>query len=77
MKIIQLPKKEMLAWILLICAALLFSFSIAFAQDKKADSESTVRIKIEKNEDGKKIKLTRRHKRSVAEVKMFLKDEGN
>jgi len=46
--------RETLAWILIVCAGILLSVTIAFAQDKKKGSTT---IKIIKKEDGKTIKI--------------------
>ncbi len=54
---ITLHPREILAWIVLVCAILLFSVSISFAQNKKSKSDSSIKIKIEKDENGKKTKI--------------------
>src|SRR6185436_6837087 len=49
--------RETLAWIVLACAAFLFSITIAFAQEKSTPKKSSTTIKIIKKEDGKTTKI--------------------
>jgi hypothetical protein len=69
--------KEVMAWIILVCAVILFSFSMAVAQDKKSAEKSTVHIKIEKNENGKVTKIdTIVSKDQLPQLKEYLKKSG-
>src|SRR5262245_37996050 len=75
MKSFSIQSREILAWIVFICAIILFSCTIAFAQDKK--TSNTVRIKIEKEENGKKTKIdTTVTKENLPQLKEYLKDSG-
>jgi len=52
MKATTLQPREILAWIILVCAIILFSVTVSLAQDKK-EKKSEIKIKIEKDVDGK------------------------
>src|SRR5258706_5299576 len=76
MKTYSIQPREVFAWIVFVCAVVLFSCTIAFAQDKKS-TEPTVHIKIEKNENGKKTKIdTTVTKDKLPQLKEYLKDSG-
>lgn len=67
--------REMLAWIVLACALILFSVSISFAQDKKQDQKSEIKIKIQKDENGKKTRIdTTITADQLPALKEYLKD---
>lgn len=69
--------KEALAWIVLVCAAFLFSITIAFAQDKSKSSTGKISIKIIKKEDGKTTKIdTTINSNDNAALEKILKDAG-
>ncbi len=75
MKTIVHHKKEFLAWIVLVCALALFSVSVSFAQNKKEDHKSEIKIKIQKDENGKKTKLdTTITSDQLPALKEYLKD---
>lgn len=75
MKTSTLPSKELLSWILLLIAIVLFSFSFSFAQDKKQNKKSEMRIKIQKEENGKKTKIdTTITSDQLPAIKEYLKD---
>jgi hypothetical protein len=69
--------KETLAWIVLAGAVFLFSATIAFAQEKKAEKKNTTTIKIVKKEDGKTTKIDTTFDSGDEEaVQKLLKDMG-
>jgi len=73
----SLRTREIIAWIVFICAIALFSATVAFAQDQKSGDKSTIRIKIEKNENGHKTKIdTTVTKDQLPELKEHLKQSG-
>ena len=57
MKTQAIQTKEILAWIVLVFAIALFSVTISFAQDNTKDKKSEIKIKIQKDENGKKTKI--------------------
>ena len=61
MKTQAIQTKEILAWIVLVFAIALFSVTISFAQDNTKDKKSEIKIKIQKDENGKKTKIGRAH----------------
>jgi hypothetical protein len=68
--------KEIVAWVVLIFAAILFSVSFAFAQDKKKKDEGKVHINIIKEENGKKIKIdTTVAEKDLPAFKEYLKEK--
>lgn len=57
MKTALLHSKELLAWIVLVCAIALFTVSVSFAQEKEKEKKSEIKIKIQKEENGRKTKI--------------------
>ena len=75
MKTLTLRTRELLAWIVLACAIVLFSFSFSFAQDKNPDKKSEIKIKIQKDDNGKKTKIdTTITSDQLPALKEYLKD---
>ncbi len=76
MKTTKLQIREILAWVVLVCAVALFSVSFSFAQDKKKDHKSEIKIKIQKEENGKKTKIdTTITADQLPALKEYLKDQ--
>lgn len=59
MKTTAFNTRELVAWVVLACAILLFSVTVSFAQDKnrKQEKKSEIKIKIQKDENGKKTSI--------------------
>jgi hypothetical protein len=75
MKTNTLHTREILAWIVLACALVLFSVSFSFAQESKAEKKSEIKIKIQKDENGKKTKIdTTITSDQLPALKEYLKD---
>ena len=75
MKTTTLDTREILAWIVLACAIVLFSVSFSFAQDKEKDKKSEIKIRIQKDENGKKTKIdTTITSDQLPALKEYLKD---
>jgi len=75
MKTTRLQIREILAWIVLVCAIVLFSVSLSMAQDKKKSSNAEIKIKIQRDENGKKTKIdTTITADQLPALKEYLKD---
>jgi hypothetical protein len=75
MKTTTLHTREILAWIVLACAIVLFSVSFSFAQDQKQEKKSEIKIKIQKDENGKRTKIdTTITADQLPALKEYLKD---
>jgi|GEM_PF-1422618 len=74
MKTPTLQLRELLAWVALACAIVLFSVTISFAQDKP-EKKSEIKIKIQRDENGKKTKIdTTITADQLPALKEYLKD---
>lgn len=74
MKTTTLQPREILAWIVLVCAIILFGVSVSMAQDKK-EKKSEIKIKIQKDVDGKQVKIdTTITPDQLPALKEYLKD---
>ena len=75
MKTTLFQTKELLAWIVLVCALALFTVSFTFAQEKGKEKKSELKIKIQKEENGKKTKIdTTITSDQLPALKEYLKD---
>ncbi|MEO8087479.1 MAG: hypothetical protein ABI763_11695, partial [Bacteroidota bacterium] len=75
MKTTRLQIREILAWIVLVCAIVLFSVSFSVAQDKKKSKNSEIKIKIQRDENGKKTSIdTTITADQLPALKEYLKD---
>ena len=74
MKTTMLQPREILAWIVLVFAMILFGVSVSMAQDKK-EKKSEIKIKIQKDVDGKQTKIdTTITMDQLPALKEYLKD---
>jgi len=74
MKTTTLQPREILAWIILVCAIVLFGVTVSMAQDKK-EKKSEIKIKIQKDVDGKQVKIdTTITADQLPALKEYLKD---
>lgn len=75
MKTTFLQTKELLAWIVLACAIALFTVSFSFAQEKGKENKSEIKIKIQKDENGRSTKIdTTISSDQLPALKEYLKD---
>jgi hypothetical protein len=66
--------REIIAWIILLFALILFTATISLAQDKK-EKKSEIKIKIQKDVDGKQVKIdTTITPDQLPALKEYLKD---
>src|SRR3954462_6898143 len=69
--------KELVAWVVLIFAVVLFSISFAFAQDKKRKDDGKIHINIVKDENGKKVRIdTTVAEKDLPALKEYLKEKN-
>jgi hypothetical protein len=74
MKTTTLQPREILAWIILVCAIILFSVTVSLAQDIK-EKKSEIKIRIQKDADGKQIEIdTTITSDQLPALKEYLKD---
>jgi len=66
--------REIIAWIVLVCAIILFTVTVSLAQDTK-DKKPEIKIKIEKDVDGKHTKIdTTITRDQLPALEKYLKD---
>jgi hypothetical protein len=74
MKATTLQPREIIAWIVLACAIILFSVTVSMAQDRK-ENKSEIKIKIQKDTDGKQVNIdTTISADQLSALKEYLKD---
>jgi len=56
-QILKIEAREIFAWLVLTFAVLLFGITVTFAQGVPAKEDGKIRIRIEKEENGKKTKI--------------------